>query len=162
MAKTYEPLATTTLSSTQSTVTFSSISGSYTDLVLVTDGTSSAADYTMTLQFNSDTGANYSSTILNGSSSPANPSSTKDNNNSSVFSGSITTTQSSSIISIQNYANTTNYKTLLARGNAGTERIRLYIGLWRNTNAINSITLGTNGTSFASGCTFTLYGILKA
>jgi len=35
MPITYEPIATTTLSSAQSSVTFSSISGSYTDLVLV-------------------------------------------------------------------------------------------------------------------------------
>jgi hypothetical protein len=35
MAITYEPIATTTLGSATSTVTFSSISGSYTDLVAV-------------------------------------------------------------------------------------------------------------------------------
>jgi len=33
--KTYEPIATTTLSSSAATITFSSISGSYTDLVFV-------------------------------------------------------------------------------------------------------------------------------
>jgi hypothetical protein len=35
MAKTYEPIATTTLGTAAATVTFSSISGTYTDLVLV-------------------------------------------------------------------------------------------------------------------------------
>ena len=34
-AATYEPIATTTLGSAASTITFSSISGSYTDLILV-------------------------------------------------------------------------------------------------------------------------------
>ena len=35
MAKTYEPIATTTLSTATAEVTFSSISGSYTDLVYI-------------------------------------------------------------------------------------------------------------------------------
>jgi hypothetical protein len=38
MAITYEPIATTTLGSAAASVTFSSISGSYTDLVLVVTG----------------------------------------------------------------------------------------------------------------------------
>jgi len=42
MAITYEPIATTTLSTATATVTFSSISGSYTDLVLVANGRTSA------------------------------------------------------------------------------------------------------------------------
>ena len=63
---TYTPLSTTTLGSAQATVTFSSISGSYTDLVLVmnTIGTSAGGD--VQVQFNSDTASNYSCTILYG------------------------------------------------------------------------------------------------
>ena len=42
MPITYEPIATTTLTTTTASVTFSSISGSYTDLILVINGTASA------------------------------------------------------------------------------------------------------------------------
>ena len=40
MPATYEPIATTTLGSAQATVTFSSIPGTYTDLVLITNSRS--------------------------------------------------------------------------------------------------------------------------
>jgi hypothetical protein len=160
MASTYEKIATNTLGSTTTTVTFSSIAGTYTDLVLVIAGTSIGADYTITLRFNSDTGSNYSATFLQGNGTAA--SSTRDTTQTSMNAGSITTVQSNSIISIQNYSNTTTYKTVFGRANASGARMRNYAGLWRNTAAINSVAVTTNGTDFATGCTFTLYGILKA
>jgi hypothetical protein len=42
MAITYEPIATTTLGTAAASVTFSSISGAYTDLVLVCNGNKSS------------------------------------------------------------------------------------------------------------------------
>ncbi len=60
MPATYEPLATTTLGSAASSVTFSSISGSYTDLVVVFSGTAGGGNSNLILTFNSDTGSNYS------------------------------------------------------------------------------------------------------
>jgi hypothetical protein len=57
MAKTYEPIATTTLSSAQSSVTFSSISGSYTDLVLVSNVSGSGGNANLRVTLNSDTGS---------------------------------------------------------------------------------------------------------
>ena len=57
---TYTPLATSTLGSAAASVTFSSISGSYTDLVLVISCAQSAAGGGLRFQFNSDTGGNYS------------------------------------------------------------------------------------------------------
>ena len=160
MPSTYEKIATNTLGSTTTTVTFSSIAGTYTDLVLIIAGTSIGADYTITLRFNSDTGSNYSSTFLQGNGTTA--SSTRDTSQTSMNAGSITTIQSNSIISIQNYSNTTTYKTVLSRGNASGARTRAYVGTWLNTNAITSIAVTTNGTDFASGCVFTLYGIKAA
>ena len=60
---TYTQIATTTLGSSQSTITFSSISGAYTDLVLVvTAKVSSATD--LWVRANSDSGSNYSYLIL--------------------------------------------------------------------------------------------------
>ena len=167
-ARTYEPIATTTLGSNQASYTFSSISGSYTDLVLVcqvqqvTDG----EDFAM--QFNSDTGTNYSRVFLCG-------------NGSDVTSGLDTsvsrirldhhatpptaTSFSENIIQIQNYSNTTTYKTALARAGslstyAGSAAI---VGMWRSTAAITSITVFcTNSSNMKTGSTFTLYGIAAA
>ena len=157
MTATYEKIATNTLGSTTTTVTFSSIVGTYTDLVLIIAGTSIGADYSINLRFNSDTGSNYSSTFLQGNGTAA--SSNRDTSQTSANAGSITTIQSNSIISIPNYSNTTTYKTVLGRGNASGARTRFYAGLWRDTSAITSIAVNTNGSDFASGCVFTLYGI---
>jgi hypothetical protein len=73
MATTYEPIATNTLSSAVASVTFSSISSAYTDLVLVVNGTSaSAGDFSLQVGNGSiDTGTNYSMTALYGNGSTA-------------------------------------------------------------------------------------------
>ena len=59
---TYTPITSTTLGSNTASVTFSSISSAYTDLVLVVAGALDGANWVPTLQFNSDTGTNYSTT----------------------------------------------------------------------------------------------------
>jgi ethanolamine utilization microcompartment shell protein EutL len=69
MAKTYEPIATTTLGSAAASYTFSSISGSYTDLILVVDATTTAGNRALQLVLNSDTGTNYSATYITGDGS---------------------------------------------------------------------------------------------
>ena len=71
MPATYQPIETQTVSGTStSTVTFSSIPQTYTDLVLVSAITQSA-DVSNYLRFNSDTGTNYSRTRLVGTGSSA-------------------------------------------------------------------------------------------
>ena len=170
MASTYTPIATTTLGSNQATVTFNSFSG-YTDLVLVANikhsfGTTGDV-FVDGIQFNSDTGTNYSYTRLYGNGTSAGS-----DRNSNVTGISYDATRSSesyfatNIIQIQNYSNSTTYKTVLVRGNSasgtsvGTEAT---VGLWRNTAAITSITINATGAyTIQSGSTFTLYGIKSA
>jgi len=65
MASTYTPIATQTLGSATGTVTFTSISGSYTDLVLVITGNTNNPTNPV-LQFNGDTTTNYSHTYISG------------------------------------------------------------------------------------------------
>ena len=69
---TYTPIATNTLGSAQASVTFSSISGSYTDLVLIINaGTSDASEQDCLIRVNGDTGSNYSATYMYGTGSSA-------------------------------------------------------------------------------------------
>ncbi len=56
---TYHLIDSTVLSSSASSVTFSSISQDYRDLILVATGTTSTATY-RAVQLNGDTGSNYS------------------------------------------------------------------------------------------------------
>ena len=153
---TYTPIASQTLGSAAASVTFSSIPQGYTDLVLVWNGTP-ASDDAITLQFNDDTGSNYSHTRILGDGSSA-ISQRGSNNTSSIVgltsSGSINTV----IIQIQNYSNSTTYKTLLSRANNTTGYMGAFVSLWRNTNAITKIKV-LSAVNYNTGSTFSLYGI---
>lgn len=162
MPLTYEPIATTTLGSAQATVTFSSISGSYTDLVLVMafsdGGTGGGQDILM--RFNSDSGSNYSRTFLIGDGSAATSGRTS---NATSFAPGGLYTNSMYKIQIQNYSNTTTNKTVISDTRVSSTYAASVVGLWRSTSAITSITLTVNaGFSYQSGSTFTLYGIKAA
>lgn len=160
MPATYEPIATTTLGSAASSVTFSSISGSYTDLVLVINGTVTGG-VAATLQFNGDTGSNYSQTNLYGDGSSAG--SGRQSSITSAPAGSLGTTQSNTIIQIMNYSNTTTYKTVLSRGSNTTGFAIARVNLWRSTSAITSIVCAlTSSADYNSGTMLTLYGIKAA
>jgi hypothetical protein len=157
MSSTYQPIATTTLGSAQSSVNFSSFSG-YTDLVLVVNSTGSGTSYAR-IRFNSDTdNSKYSTTILDGDGSSA-TSLRYSNNVYSIMYGTINTTVGTQIVHIMNYANTSTYKTVLARDNS-TLRTRANVGLYQSTSAITTIELtAPDAPNFAAGSTFTLYGI---
>jgi hypothetical protein len=167
MAATYEPIATTTLGSAQNSVSFTSISGLYTDLVIISNGSSDNASYGLRIQFNSDTGSNYSSTRLLGNGSAA--SSARESNVSGIVVngngfGGANNLNTNSIIQIQNYSNSTTYKTLLLRENNAAAATTALVGLWRSTSAITSIIIynESGGANIVSGSTFTLYGIKAA
>jgi len=156
---TYSTIATTTLGSAQASVTFSSL-GSYTDLILVDNTKSSVTDTALNLTFNGDTTSGlYSSTFMFGSGTSA--ISAREPNFNSIYISRANTTNGAGITHIQNYGNSTTYKTVLSRGN-DTDYVFAWVGLWRNTNAITSLRVTPGGQNFATGSTFTLYGISAA
>jgi hypothetical protein len=164
MAITYEPIATTTLGTAAASVTFSTISGAYTDLVLVMNiRGSSDVESDIGMQLNSDTGSNYSMTRIYGQASVGTD---RNSNSTSInFGRQGGDSFALNIMHLMDYANTTTYKTILNRsGHAGTSSIVLAnVGLWRNTAAISTITLiQTGAQNYKAGCTFTLYGIASA
>jgi hypothetical protein len=167
MPITYEPIATQTLGSTAGSVTFSSIPSTYTDLIVVTSPTATNNNYDIGIRFNSDTGSNYSMTcmVFNADNS-ANPQSTRETNVSSIRSNTNinNTIPNPFVLQIQNYANTTTFKSTLSRTAvpSGGYGLGATVGLWRSTSAINEITfvlLGGGSTTYKVGSVFTLYGI---
>ena len=171
---TYTPIATTTLGSSATDYTFTSISSAYTDLVLVIRAYGSGADGNSILvqvgNGSVDTGSNYSYTALSGNGTTAYSdrgsslaygrlSSRGGLSNSSSYPGVI-------IAHFQNYSNTTTNKTLLSRSNllgASYPAVESVVTLWRSTSAINTIKIyPVAGESWATGSTFTLYGIVAA
>jgi hypothetical protein len=166
MATTYEPISTQTLGSAASSVTFSSIAGTYTDLILVSVPIVTAAT-TFAVRFNSDTASNYSATFLYGDGTSAG--STRFSSQTEIrisYVATARTTNTSNIITqIQNYSNATTFKTLLSRDNAASDGTGAIVGLWRATPAaITSITIIplSGGSIINTGSTFTLYGIKSA
>jgi hypothetical protein len=168
MAVTYDKIATTTLGSDQTTVTFSSISGSYTDLILVMNGKVDIATTTKTNVGNGsiDTSANYSFIAMSGTGSSA--AVLKETNQNQFYNEWYanwdTTYRSITIIQFMNYSNTNTFKTLLFRSGNPATGVDAQVGLWRSTSAINIITIGCRnaGHKLSAGSTFTIYGILKA
>jgi hypothetical protein len=161
---TYEPIATTTANGSVNSITFNSFSG-YTDLVLIFLGKVDSGSGDLGLRFNSDTGSNYSFTFL---SSQANGTSGRSTSATSITATEYayldSTNYTSSIINLQNYSNSTTYKTVLVRSGKPNYNVDAKVGVWSSTNAITSITVFTTGSNpnFTSGSTFTLYGILAA
>ena len=165
---TYEAIATQTLGSAAASVTFSSIPGTYTDLVLVVTPASSAQK-DVDIRLNGDTGTNYSHTVLSGNGTSAISSRTSSNASAYItYYAATNTTLGNSvfIVNFMNYSNTTTYKTMLARANNASTGVDAAVALWRNTAAITSIQIGPNlqqGTNtWSTGSTFSLYGILAA
>lgn len=158
---TYTPLATTTVSGTSTTsITFNSFTG-YTDLVIISQFKSTTSSIQM--QFNGDTATNYSTTRMYGYGSGY-ASDRLTNVNQIDFSIGGTTDWNMTIANIQNYSNSTTYKTCLARlSNPSDTGAEAQVSLWRNTNAITSIVIKQSGAGyFNAGSTFTLYGIASA
>lgn len=163
LPSTLTPIATVTLTSSASTVAFTSIPSTYTDLMLVLTGKYTGVDDSSpALRFNGDSSSNYSTTYLNGSAGSA--TSAREANGNTIYIGSMSGDQSTSIAHILNYSNATTYKTVLSRGGHTTYRVRAYVGVWRATpQTITRIDAYGNGTyNFDVGTTLTLYGIKAA
>jgi hypothetical protein len=161
---TYDKIATTTLGSAASSITFSSIAASYTDLKL-TLVLKCAVLTNVRIQLNSDTGTNYSITCVGGNGATALTSSTI---GQSSMRFDINNTTSGSInlfnLDIFSYAGST-YKTVLGNYNAdnnGSGFVTDTVGLWRSTAAITSVFVYGQASAFDTGTTATLYGIRAA
>ena len=165
-ASTYKKIATYTVSgSSTASYTFSNLPQNFTDLVLVANwGQNSGTVRELALRFNGDTGTNYSVTELYGNGTSA-VSYRRNNyayldiaiNNPAVTNWNVNT------VNIQNYSNSTTYKTVLSRHSSAASEAEASVSLWRSTAAITSMQLVFEGAvNFLSGSTFTLYGIEAA
>jgi hypothetical protein len=160
MAATYEVIATNTLNTATASVTFSSIAGTYTDLVLICQTKMPNANEGLSMRFNSDASSNYSYTQLAGTGTVA---ATNDGINQTYarFGNNLQTSGGFTKADILNYSSTATFKTILSRsGHAADGGTVAFTNMWRSTSAITTILIYPETTgNFASGSTFTLYGI---
>jgi hypothetical protein len=161
----FDSIATQTLSSNTTAVTFNSIPSTYKDLhvrysakkidsgitdVILTFNGDGATNYSKSWIFTFDGGGPYES-----------------GNNSSLSLGYVPGDDSSvfgaAMIDILDYASTDKNKTCTyltgnEKSSANTTTLVIGAGQWESTSAISSLTLSC-GSSFAIGSTFEIYGI---
>lgn len=167
MPATYEPIATYT-PGTVSSLTFSSIPATYTDLRVVANVNTATNlnGLTPRLQFNGDTGTNYSNYAMAGTGTAGAASAVTSDTGIRLVYGFGGDTYGLCTWDIFSYTSTSIYKTAIAtQGNIKTTTagsITRTVGTWRNTAAITSITVQAGADTFDSGSIFTLYGIKRA
>lgn len=164
----YDALATVTLSTTASSVTFTGIPQGYKHLQVraITRATQAAGGTDIRTTFNNDILANYSWHHLYGngvSASATSGTSATYIRSVNTVDGSYTNIFQASIYDILDYASTSKVKTVrcLSGFDAnGDGHIKLLSGAWYNSsNAITSITFETPATTFAANTQFALYGV---
>jgi hypothetical protein len=156
---TYTPIATYTASGSVSTVTFSSIPSTYTDLVLI--GFAKDSNNYTGMRVNNDSSSIYSRTIMTWNGSSAGSSRTSGAN--TLYVGGNDTNYEVTRYNFMNYSNTTPYKTILGVQTIANATSVAQVGLWRSTSAINEIDIySVSGATILAGTTWTLYGIQAA
>lgn len=163
MPATYEPIATTTLGSTSTTITFSSIPTTYTDLRLVFVGKASTND-DLKLTFNGSSATNYSRTDLYADGASVASSRAQGGADIRIASADgLNNALAFCTIDLFSYrsGNKKNCLITWSHDQNGAGYLYMQIGQWNLTDAITSMTL-TQNANFAIGTTATLYGIKAA
>jgi len=164
MANTYYAIATTTVGSGgTSSIQFTNIPSTYTDLVVLISARSTGADQNIMIRLNSSS-SNFSQKRLVGDgSSTASYGTYGEWSAWASASTDTTSTFGNSLIYISNY-NSSNYKSLssdaVSENNGTTAYMTLGAELWSNTAAITSVSFIMGSSyNFAEHSTATLYGI---
>lgn len=174
MANTHKLISSVTVGSGgAANITFSSIPGTYTDLVLRLSlrGAVNGTWADTLLKFNGST-ANFTNKYMYGNGSGVYPGSNAYSTSGGYMSGSpgatgTANTFNNTTVYISDYASTAKNKTYMTDGSAETNATTAYLhalyGLWSDTSAITSISLVTDtGTNWVENSTAYLYGISKS
>jgi hypothetical protein len=168
----FESIATTTLSSSNTVITFSNIPQTYYALRLsgITRYDNNGISQLAVFQFNGDTGSNYNYWVMRGEGHtgsvtgggavnqtsipyPHGPGSTASSNNFSAF-----------ILDIVDYTLTSKYKSTkmlngFATNGGSEEQLHMTTGLWKSTSAITSISFSCSSQNMVANTTIALYGL---
>jgi hypothetical protein len=160
---TYTALATITLASTASSVTFGSIPATYRDLVVVFDGLATA-NQAFRLRINTDSGSNYPYVYMRSQGNT--PESGNGTATEVPFNLSTTTsgTRCMSLVQIMDYSATDKHKTCLVRANYDQPAVGRFVEAqavrWSNTAAITSLQV-SSASNLGAGSRIDIYGIVS-
>lgn len=164
MPRAYVPLASTTLASAVSIVTFSSINQGFRDLVLTVSGTITTGTASFYVFFNGDTSSSVAINVTLESNGSASYSAAQGAwyaiwgpyNYNTVLS----TTQSVHQINVMDYSQNDKHKSVLMKSTNPATAIGYVAGRWGNTAPITSIAFVTTASTLTAGTTVSLFGVL--
>ena len=167
MPSTYEKIQTTTISSATSSISFTSISSAYTDIILAWAYKSNSSNNpTLRLTFNGNS-TGYSGRQMGGNGVA--PSSNNNTSASFISLARIVGAPNASgetgllLLHVMDYTNSSKYKSIFCQLNSASAGGELDVGVWANNAAINRIDIDTpTSTDYAVGSVITLYGIKAA
>ena len=161
----YESIATTTVGAGgAASVTFSSIPSTYTHLqirYLSGDSRVTSPNSNAYWTFNSDTAANYTIHGIYGTGSVVGVDGSANTSSMLSLQGYLSSF-GVGVVDILDYANTNKYKTFRALSGADTNGdgvVYFSSGVWRNTNAVSTITIAPLTANIKQYSSFALYGI---
>ena len=161
---TYTPLATVTLGSSASSVTFGSIPATYRDLVLVINA-SSSVDTSFPIRLNADSGSNYPYVVMKGDALGAVSESGTTSAIFATWNSARANTLWTSITQIMDYSATDKHKTALTSISMTRETNSLFAGAlatrWANTAAVTTVACSITSGTYNTGSNFSLYGIVS-
>ena len=164
---TYDLIASNVLTSSASSVTFSSIPATYRDLVFVAEwNVQSGFGTYVKVRFNSDSGTNYSLVEMKGDGASAVSTSSTGENGIFVGDYNAAPTANQKFLTIQqimDYSATDKHKTVLERSNNASGVVTGWAHRWASTSAITSLQIlcVSAGQTFSAGNSFYLYGIVS-
>lgn len=155
---TYTLIQEQVLGSAAATVTFSSIPGTYKDLVLEAIPSGASTNGQMNVTFNGDTGNWYSWTRLEGDGTTA--ASGRSSSQANLYLGySYSARPVMLLVNVFSYANTNVNKSLTSRYMDATTQTWANAALYRKTDALTSMTVTHGAGTFNIGSTFRLWGV---
>jgi hypothetical protein len=172
--KDFDSIATVTLGTSASSITFSSIPATYRHLQIrgIVRDTGTAADWNiLSATFNGDTAGNYSSHGIRAYGATADIYPVQFTSASNMYFGLLPssfagygTTYAATVFDVLDYADTNKYKTLRTLNGSDANSATygyVYIGSgnWRSNTAVNSISITAPGRTLAQYSSFALYGV---
>lgn len=156
---TYIALANTTLTATDTEVTFSSIPQTYRDLAIAIDGTFSGTD--VRIRINGLTTSIYNWVYAQGTGGVGTSEAIGPTNLGIGWGGLTSGNRITALLNFMDYSTTDKHKTVLIRNSEFNEAVIMTSGRIATTDAITSITfrIQNAGGSYQIGSNFTLYGI---
>jgi hypothetical protein len=161
----YESIQTVPVTTSQSSISFTTIPSTYKHLQIRATYFNSASIVDMKATFNSDTAANYSIHYLYGTGSAVAAAAAA---NASYALAGVTGAASNqgagvAIVDILDYADTNKFKTVRTLTGLDTNSTTCFIalesGAWRSTSAITRIDISPSSGTISQYSSFALYGI---